>query len=188
MYCLEKAEGMGLDIHVAALGDWVPEFTRVNNRMAGITREPTAAEISAHRGLLAINALRVENLELFVHHIAPGAGLRGAEDSGAAADAESADLRADLATIIAAARVRSASPDRLHRICQDIAAHYRAKVEPNGFKAQVVVFDREACLLYKAQLDELLGPEASAVVMDSSKGSVESWRRSSPTRSSPVRS
>jgi hypothetical protein len=70
---------MGLDINVAALGDWVPEFTRVNNRMAGITREPTAAEISAHRGLLAINALRVENLELFVHHIAPGAGARSSE-------------------------------------------------------------------------------------------------------------
>jgi hypothetical protein len=106
---------MGLDINVAALGDWVPEFTRANNRMAGITREPTAAEISAHRGLLAINALRVENLELFVHHIAPGAGLRS-EDSGLSSDAEAADLRADLATIIAAARIKSASPDRLHRV------------------------------------------------------------------------
>jgi hypothetical protein len=107
---------MGLDIHVAALGDWVPEFTRVNNRMAGIAREPTAAEISAHRGLLAINALRVENLELFVHHIAPGAGLRGADDVELPAETESADLRADLSIILTAARMRSASPDRLHRV------------------------------------------------------------------------
>jgi type I restriction enzyme R subunit len=68
------------------------------------------------------------------------------------------------------------APERVRRICEDIANHYREKVEPNGFKAQVVTFDREACLLYKAQLDELLGPDASAVVMDSSKGAVESWR------------
>jgi type I restriction enzyme R subunit len=68
------------------------------------------------------------------------------------------------------------TPDRVRRVCEDIATHYREKVEPNGFKAQVVVFDREACLLYKEQLDELLGPQASAVVMDSSKANVESWR------------
>jgi len=68
------------------------------------------------------------------------------------------------------------SPDRVGRICEDIATHFRAKVEPNGFKAQVVVFDREACLLYKEELDRLLGPEASAVVMDPSKGSAGSWR------------
>jgi len=68
------------------------------------------------------------------------------------------------------------APERVRHICQDIATHYKEKVEPNGFKAQVVVFDREACLLYKERLDELLGPEASAVVMDKGKGSIEGWR------------
>ena len=109
-----------MDIHAAALGDWVPDFVRVSNRIAGIARDPTAAEISAHRGLLAANSLRVENLELFVHHVAPGAGLRG----GLAANAEPGDeessrdedLRADLATIVLAAQTRSASPHRVHRI------------------------------------------------------------------------
>ncbi len=67
------------------------------------------------------------------------------------------------------------APERIRRICEDIAKHYRENVEPNGFKAQVVVFDREACLLYKEQLDELIGPEASAVVMSSDKKSTESW-------------
>ena len=111
---------MGLDFHAAALGDWVPDFVRVNNRLAGIVREPSAAEISAHRGLLAANTLRVENLELFVHHIAPGAALRDAgdvdqetSDDRAAADE---DLRADLATLIRAAQTQVASPERLHRI------------------------------------------------------------------------
>lgn len=111
---------MGLDIHAAALGDWVPDFVRVSNRMAGITRDPTAAEISAHRGLLAANSLRVENLELFVHHIEPGAGLRDAfradTEPGDEGSASTTDLRADLATIVLAARTRSASPYRLHRI------------------------------------------------------------------------
>ncbi|HWM53818.1 MAG TPA: HsdR family type I site-specific deoxyribonuclease [Solirubrobacterales bacterium] len=67
------------------------------------------------------------------------------------------------------------APERVRSICEDIAGHYRENVEPNGFKAQVVVFDRQACLLYKEQLDELLGPEASAVVMDSNKKGTEGW-------------
>jgi type I restriction enzyme, R subunit len=68
------------------------------------------------------------------------------------------------------------APERVQSICDDIAHHYYASVEPNGFKAQVVVFDREACLLYKERLDELMGPDASAVVMDDSKKNIESWR------------
>lgn len=43
--------------------------------------------------------------------------------------------------------------------------HYQTRVEPNGFKAQVVVFNRECCVLYKQVMDELIGAEASAVVM-----------------------
>jgi hypothetical protein len=111
---------VGLDIHLAALGDWVPEFVRVSNRMAGITREPTASEISAHRGLLAANALRVENLELFVHHVAEGARVRseaGIHAASADEDIASAEqLKADLATIVLAAQKQAVSPQRLHRI------------------------------------------------------------------------
>lgn len=111
---------MGLDIHPAALGDWVPDFVRVSNRMAGIIREPTASEISAHRGLLAANALRVENLELFVHHVAHGA-LRSEPGARTPSANErmpppAGDLKADLATIVLAAQKQAASPQRLHRI------------------------------------------------------------------------
>lgn len=109
---------MRLDIHKAALGGWVREFVRFSNRIAGITREPTAAEIGAHRGLLAANSLRVENLELFIRHVAPGAGLR--DRASAPADEEVAlappTLRDDLTKIVLAARNKSASPARLHRI------------------------------------------------------------------------
>ena len=56
-------------------------------------------------------------------------------------------------------------PERIERICADIAQHYQAKVQPNGFKAMVVTFDQESCLLYKAQLDRHLPPEASEIVI-----------------------
>jgi type I restriction enzyme, R subunit len=65
--------------------------------------------------------------------------------------------------------------ERVQRICEDIARHYLEHVEPNGFKAQVVVFDRQACLLYKEQLDDLLGPDASAVVMNDDRKGTEGW-------------
>lgn len=109
---------MGLDIHPMALSDWVPHFVRASNRLAGIDREPTASEISAHRGLLAANRLKVENLEQFVRHVAGGAQLRDANSSIAARKAERTDtsLRADLETIVEAASSRAVSPGRLYRI------------------------------------------------------------------------
>jgi hypothetical protein len=104
-----------LDIHLSALGDWVPDFVRISNRMAGIDREPTPSEISAHRGLLAANALRVENLEMFVHHVAEGARVR--DDRLLDHDAQSpAEIKADLAMIVLAAQKQAASPERLHRL------------------------------------------------------------------------
>ena len=54
---------------------------------------------------------------------------------------------------------------RITQICQHIAKHFTTKIEPNGYKGQVVCYNREACVLYKKHLDELLGKDASAVVM-----------------------
>jgi type I restriction enzyme, R subunit len=56
-------------------------------------------------------------------------------------------------------------PDRIEKICADIASHFEEKVRPNGFKAMVVTFDQESCLLYKAQLDRYLPPETSEIVI-----------------------
>ncbi len=60
------------------------------------------------------------------------------------------------------------SPERVRTICEDIAKHFQEKVEPHGFKAMVVTPDRFACVQYKEILDELLGAEASAVVISTS--------------------
>lgn len=56
-------------------------------------------------------------------------------------------------------------PERVQKICQDIARHYQETVAPNGFKGMVVTFDQECCLLYKAALDKILPPESTEVVI-----------------------
>jgi type I restriction enzyme R subunit len=56
------------------------------------------------------------------------------------------------------------SKDRIDKIARDVAEHYRTYIEPNGFKAQLVAVDREACALYKEALDRYLPPEYSAVI------------------------
>jgi type I restriction enzyme R subunit len=65
------------------------------------------------------------------------------------------------------------SPARVSAICEDIARHYQEKVAPNGFGAQVVTFDRESCVLYKKELDRILPPEVSDVVMSVNSGEDE---------------
>jgi type I restriction enzyme R subunit len=56
-------------------------------------------------------------------------------------------------------------PERIQKICADVASHFQEKVQPNGFKGMLVTFDQESCLLYKAALDQHLRPEASDVVI-----------------------
>jgi type I restriction enzyme R subunit len=56
-------------------------------------------------------------------------------------------------------------PDRIEKVCADVAHHFLTKVRPNGFKAMLVTFDQESCLLYKAQLDKHLPSEASDIVI-----------------------
>ncbi|CAK0755775.1 type I restriction enzyme, R subunit [Gammaproteobacteria bacterium] len=56
-------------------------------------------------------------------------------------------------------------PERIQNICADVAKHFQEKIKPNGFKAMLVTFDRESCLLYKAELDKYLPPEASDIVI-----------------------
>lgn len=55
-------------------------------------------------------------------------------------------------------------PKRMEAIARDIVEHYKLYIEPNGFKAQVVAYDREAVAGYKKLLDELVPAEWSAVV------------------------
>ncbi|MHC4089796.1 MAG: type I restriction endonuclease subunit R [Planctomycetota bacterium] len=65
------------------------------------------------------------------------------------------------------------APERIQKICADIARHFQKKVAPDGFGAQVVTFDRESCVLYKNTLDEYLPPEVSDIVMTVNSGEDE---------------
>ena len=65
---------------------------------------------------------------------------------------------------------------RIRKVCEHIAKHYTEKIEPNGYKGQVVVYDRECCLMYKEELDSLLGPEASTIVMDTNNDKADRYK------------
>ena len=69
---------------------------------------------------------------------------------------------------------------RIRKVCRHIVQHFKEKIEPNGYKAQVVCYDRECCLMYKEELDKLLPPEATTIVMDTNndkEGRYKEYRR-----------
>lgn len=68
------------------------------------------------------------------------------------------------------------NPARIRKVCEHIAKHYREKIEPNGYKGQVVVYDRECCLMYKKVLDELMGPDATTIVMDTNNDKEDRYK------------
>ncbi|MCS7240394.1 MAG: HsdR family type I site-specific deoxyribonuclease [Candidatus Bipolaricaulota bacterium] len=57
------------------------------------------------------------------------------------------------------------SPERVRKVAEFIAKHFKEYVDPSGYKAFVVAVDREACALYKQELDRHLPPEWSQVVI-----------------------
>lgn len=70
---------------------------------------------------------------------------------------------------------------RIKKVVEHIVNHYKTKIEPNGYKAQIVVYDRECCLMYKEELDKLVPPEASTIVMttgDDKAGRYKQYKRS----------
>lgn len=85
-----------------------------------------------------------------------------------------------------AQRVRMAAimkdPERIKAVCAHIAEHFMSKVNPNGFKAQVVCFDRECCVLYKKELDRLLGEATSTIVMDTNNDKADEYKKWRRTR------
>src|SRR3989338_1174078 len=54
--------------------------------------------------------------------------------------------------------------ERIKKVTKYIVEHYKNYVEPMGYKAFIVAVDREACALYKQELDKHLPKEYSEVV------------------------
>jgi type I restriction enzyme R subunit len=86
------------------------------------------------------------------------------KDSAALTDEEADALNQKSAKMAAFLK----SPERITKIVADIAAHFKEKVEPQGFKAMIVTPDRYACVLYKEELEKHFPTEASRVVISTS--------------------
>ena len=69
------------------------------------------------------------------------------------------------------------NPKRLRAVAEDICSHYKAYIEPNGFKAQVVAFSREACAIIKGHIDEILGQHYSDVVFSGGQNDLPHLRQ-----------
>jgi type I restriction enzyme R subunit len=66
--------------------------------------------------------------------------------------------------------------NRIEAKAADIVEHYRTKIAPLGLKAQVVVYDRELCVLYHEAITRLLNDDEEAtVVMTAQKGDPKGW-------------
>lgn len=72
------------------------------------------------------------------------------------------------------------APDRIRQIAEDVVEHFTAKVEPEGFKAQLVAYDKASCVAYKTAIDTMLPPESSTIVMSKSRTDPASWAEWTP--------
>lgn len=59
------------------------------------------------------------------------------------------------------------APARIRWVCLDLLKHYREHIQPNGFKAMVVVGSRHAATVYKKTLDELGAPPSEVIISGS---------------------
>ena len=57
------------------------------------------------------------------------------------------------------------NPERREKVIKYIVEHYKQFIEPMGYKAFIVAVDREACALYKEELDKYLPKEYSEVII-----------------------
>lgn len=59
------------------------------------------------------------------------------------------------------------APARIRWVCIDLLKHYREHIQPNGFKAMIVVGSRHAATLFKKTLDDLGAPPSEVVISGS---------------------
>jgi type I restriction enzyme R subunit len=56
------------------------------------------------------------------------------------------------------------APARIRWVCIDLLKHYREKIQPNGFKAMILVGSRYAATVFKKTLDELDAPRSEVII------------------------
>jgi type I restriction enzyme R subunit len=65
---------------------------------------------------------------------------------------------------------------RIELVARDIVEHFNQKIRPNGFKAQLVASDRATAIQYKQELDKLIDPERSEVVITVNNDDPRDWK------------
>lgn len=68
------------------------------------------------------------------------------------------------------------APERVSKIVNDIAIHFKEKVEPHGFKAMIVTPDRHACVQYKQELDKHFSEDSSRVIISTSANDTKEFK------------
>jgi type I restriction enzyme R subunit len=63
--------------------------------------------------------------------------------------------------------------ERVNKVAEYVAKHYRENVEPLGYKAFLVAVDRPACAMYKKALDKYLPTEYSEVIYTGNNNDTE---------------
>ena len=73
--------------------------------------------------------------------------------------------------------------ERINEVCKYIVNHFREQIEPNGMKAQVVVYNRDCCIKYKRAIDALLGnTDQTAIVMHTTGDKADEYKEHKRTR------
>jgi type I restriction enzyme R subunit len=67
--------------------------------------------------------------------------------------------------------------ERMEKIAEYVADHYKKHIEPMGYKAFLVAVDREACCIYKRLLDKHLPSEYSKVIISPGVNDLEELSR-----------
>ncbi len=67
--------------------------------------------------------------------------------------------------------------ERVEKVAEYVAKHYKENVEPMGYKAFLVGVDRPACAMYKTTLDKFLPPEYSEVVYTGNNNDTEDLKK-----------
>ena len=60
---------------------------------------------------------------------------------------------------------------------EHIVKHYVENVEPNGYKGQIVCYNREVCLLVKEEHDKLLPEAESDIVMTTANDKSDKYKK-----------
>jgi len=67
--------------------------------------------------------------------------------------------------------------ERVKKVTKYMVNHFKNNIEPLGYKAFLVAVDREACALYKRELDNYLPPDYSEVVFSPGRNDTEELAR-----------